>query len=67
MHRRDADPVWIGTIYAALGEIDEAFEWLDAAYGVRSQGLMKLKIDPRFDVLRADARYSVLLEKVGLE
>ena len=67
MEERDADPVWIATIYAELGEIDNAFAWLDSAYGVRSQGLMKMKIDPRFDVLRTDARYGVLLEKVGLE
>ncbi len=67
LKERDAYRVVIGTIYAALGETDTAFEWLDRGYEIRSQDLMRLKIDPGFDPLRSDPRYAVLLQKVGLE
>ena len=67
MKERDAYRVVIGTIYAALGETDMAFEWLDRGYEIRSQDLMRLKIDPGFDPLRSDPRYAALLRKVGLE
>ena len=64
---RDAYRVVIGTIYAALGETDTAFEWLDRGYEIRSQDLMGLKTDPGFDPLRSDPRYAVLLRQVRLE
>src|SRR5215469_12793722 len=52
-------------IYAALGDRDNAFEWLEKAY--REGGLLTgLKVDPRWDNLRRDARFDDLMRRVGL-
>ena len=57
----------IASIYAALGKNDQAFEFLEKAFKERDRSLLLLKIDPRVDSLRTDPRFTVLLEKVGLE
>jgi serine/threonine-protein kinase len=54
-------------IYSGLGENDLAFEWLDKAYEEQSSLLIWLKVDPTFDKLRSDPRFSLLLRKMGLE
>jgi tetratricopeptide (TPR) repeat protein len=53
-------------IYAALSQNDRAFEWLDKAFEQRDTGLVFLKIDPCFDVVRDDSRFKRLLRRVGL-
>jgi hypothetical protein len=53
-------------LYAALGDQDHAFSCLEQAYESRSEALVWLKVDPRLDSLRADARFMDLLERVGL-
>jgi DNA-binding winged helix-turn-helix (wHTH) protein/TolB-like protein/tetratricopeptide (TPR) repeat protein len=52
--------------YASLGDNDEAFEALDQSYAARSNWLIYLKLDPRFDSLHKDPRFAALLKKVGL-
>jgi serine/threonine protein kinase/TolB-like protein/Tfp pilus assembly protein PilF len=53
-------------IHAALGERDEAFEWLEKTYEARSEALVWLKVDPRLDTLRTDPRFIDLQRRVGL-
>jgi adenylate cyclase len=53
-------------LYASLGDRDHAFECLEKAYESRSEALVWLKVDPRLDSLRADARFLDLLARVGL-
>ncbi|KPL03963.1 MAG: hypothetical protein AMJ90_02570 [candidate division Zixibacteria bacterium SM23_73_2] len=67
--QRYVSPYSIATIYIGLGEKDQAFEWLQKAYEGRSVWLihLHLKVDPRFDNLRSDPRFTVLLKKIGLE
>ncbi|NLP10778.1 tetratricopeptide repeat protein [bacterium] len=60
-------PIYFAWDYAALGEKDQAFAWLEKAYQERSSGLLFLKVDPSFDNLRSDPRFTALLKKVGLE
>jgi TolB-like protein/Tfp pilus assembly protein PilF len=60
-------PVSIALVYTGLGEKDEAFEWLDKAYEEHAQWLSEIKVDPAFDPLRTDARFTDLLKRVGLE
>ena len=55
----------IASIYAALDEKDQTFEWLEKAYAVRSPGLLQLK-GFGFDNLHTDPRYADLLRRVGL-
>lgn len=56
----------VAAMYAKLGEKDHAFELLERAYTQHNMWLMNLKVDPRFDSLRSDRRYTSLLRRVGL-
>ena len=53
-------------ICARLGEIDEAFEWLERSYEKRESALLWIKVLPHVDSLRSDPRYQALLKKIGL-
>ena len=56
----------IALIYAALGDKDQAFAWLDKAEKEHDANLARLTVDPRFDSLRSDARFPDLVRRVGL-
>ena len=56
----------IAAVYAALGQKETAFQWLEQAYQIRSASLINLKVDPRFDSLRSDQRFSDLVRRIGL-
>ncbi len=58
---------YIAVIYVGLGEKDQAFAWLEGAYNERDEMLGVLKVDPMLDSLRADPRFTSLLERVGLD
>ena len=53
-------------VYTGLDEKDKAFHWLDKAFQEHSAWMLHLKVDPRLDPLRSDARYENLLKRVGL-
>jgi tetratricopeptide (TPR) repeat protein len=57
-------PYWRALIHANLKQKDEAFRWLEEAYGERSGMLVYVKFDPRFDNLRADPRFDGLLRRM---
>ncbi len=59
-------PMWMAVIHIGLGEKDQAFDWMQKAYDDRSVWLVYLKIDPLFDPIRNDERFSELLRRVGL-
>jgi tetratricopeptide (TPR) repeat protein len=60
-------PYMIATIYASLGDIDQAFKLLETAYRERSMDLVwNLKTDPRVDGLRSDPRFQDLLRRIGI-
>lgn len=50
-------PYNIAAIYAALGETDLAFKWLDRPFVNWTERLRMLRFDPRLDALRADPRF----------
>jgi TolB-like protein/tetratricopeptide (TPR) repeat protein len=56
----------IAAVYAGLGEKENAFAWLERAYGERSSFLINLAWEPRFHSLRGDPRFGELIRKVGL-
>jgi serine/threonine protein kinase len=56
----------IATLYAGLGEKDEAFHWLNAAYEERDYQIESLRTDFRLDPVRSDPRFAELVRKVGL-
>ena len=59
-------PMWVAVIYLALGNKDQAFDWMQKAYDDRSAWLVYLKVDPLFDGVRQDARFTDLLRRIGL-
>lgn len=59
-------PEEIAAVYVALGQKETAFEWLEQAYQAHSATLINLKVDPRFDSLRSDRRFSDLVRRIGL-
>jgi TolB-like protein len=58
-------PTCIAIVYAGLGEMDAAFEWLDHAYEERAFLVDSAKTDPLFDVFRSDPRFEAFLRKMN--
>jgi eukaryotic-like serine/threonine-protein kinase len=56
----------IAAVHAQLGDIDETFQWLDAAIRERAGGTILLRVHPRFDSIRSDPRYQQMVEQIGL-
>ena len=58
-------------IYAALGEKDKAFEWLQKAYEGHSiiavGPFQEIKLHPAYDPLRSDPRFADLLRRMNLQ
>ncbi|MGH8263544.1 MAG: tetratricopeptide repeat protein, partial [Steroidobacteraceae bacterium] len=54
----------VAEAYAYMGDADEAFKWLDAAYVGRDPGLIWLRGDPLLKSLVGDPRYERLLRKL---
>ncbi len=53
------------TVYAALGESDQALEWLERAYAERWYGLILLTVGSGYDALRSDPRFQDLLRRMN--
>lgn len=56
----------LALIYLGLGRNDEAFRYLERAHRQRSDMLVYLKVDPRFDSVHSDPRFAELLRGVGV-
>ena len=52
--------------YTALGDRDQAFEWLERARQISDPEVTGVKMDPQFDPLRSDPRYAKLLAAIGM-
>ena len=55
----------VALVHAGLGDEERAFESLDKAFDERSTLLTYLKMDPRFDSLRADPRFKAMLRRLN--
>jgi len=56
----------MGLIYAALGEFDHAFHWLNESVERHEDALSSLKVDPKLDPIRKDPRFNELVKRIGL-
>lgn len=59
-------PGMIALVYAALDEREQTLAWLEKAYAQHSSIMTWLKVDPRFDRIRAEPRFQELMRRVGL-
>jgi TolB-like protein/Tfp pilus assembly protein PilF len=64
--RGDDAAYQVAMVYAAGGETDLAFEWLERAYAQRDSGLSEMKIQPWLRPLHTDPRWGAFLRKMGL-
>jgi TolB-like protein/tetratricopeptide (TPR) repeat protein len=59
-------PFHLALAHTALGEFDEAFAALDQAWLDRDPALATIDAEPRFEPLRGDERYRVLVERLRI-
>ena len=55
-----------GNAYAALGDRDQAFKWLERSLQDRGWEITYIRVDPGIDSLRSDPRFNDLVRRVGL-
>ena len=53
-------------IYAGLGQIDKAFQFLEESFETCDYRLQYLKVEPALDGLRSDPRFVALLKRIQL-
>ena len=64
--QRYVSPYTIATIYAGLGDRDQAFKWLEKAFDERDIWLMNMRVDPVLKAIRSDPRFTNILQRIGL-
>jgi serine/threonine protein kinase/tetratricopeptide (TPR) repeat protein len=55
----------IAEIHLGLGEVDEAFAWLERGFQQRNGWLIHIRENPRYDCLRGDPRYVDLVRRMN--
>lgn len=60
------NPISMVAIYAALGDRNEAFAWLDRTVADRTGWLWGIATWPEFDSLQQDPRHTQLIQRMGL-
>ena len=59
-------PWQISTLYTRANMPDQALIWFEKALEIGDPNMPYPNIDPRFDYMREDQRFKVLVSKVGL-
>jgi tetratricopeptide (TPR) repeat protein len=62
----ETKPMYIGHLYASMGEKDKAFEWLEKAYREQDPLLPSFIRGCAFDSIRSDPRYADLMVRLGV-
>ncbi|MGC9952391.1 MAG: winged helix-turn-helix domain-containing protein [Bryobacteraceae bacterium] len=63
--QRYVSPLMFAAYYAACGDRDRAFEWLERGYRQRAPGLIELEVSYVWDNLRTDPRFHSLERRAG--
>lgn len=64
--KKEADGRDLAVVYTGLNDRDQAFMWLERAFGDRSHHLAVLRLEPLLsDFLKDDPRWNELLRRVG--
>ncbi|MGH9575026.1 MAG: tetratricopeptide repeat protein [Candidatus Acidiferrales bacterium] len=64
--RRYVSPFELASIYFALNQLEQGFQWLTKAFHDRCFELVAIKVDPKFDSVASDPRLSSLFNQLGL-
>ena len=64
--QRYISPYYFAIVHAALGDRDQAFQWLERGYQERISSIPFIKYDHSLDPLRADPRFADLVRRIGL-
>jgi TolB-like protein/DNA-binding winged helix-turn-helix (wHTH) protein/lipoprotein NlpI len=65
-HEKEVSLGAVALVYAALGDREKTFSWLEKAYAAKSSFMTTLKFWSVFDPIRSDARFTDLMKRVGL-
>jgi hypothetical protein len=57
----------IAALHPSLGDVEDAFRWLEIAMAEGATGLTFLRVHPRLDPIRHDPRYAELVRRYGLD
>jgi hypothetical protein len=57
----------IALAYHGLGEQDETFAWLERGFQQRDPKMTFLKVEPKWNNLRSDARFVDLMRRMNFE
>ncbi len=63
--RRHSTKYFTSRVYAALGQADAALAMLEAGYQEHGEWMILMKVDPRFEALRADIRFQQLMRQIN--
>jgi serine/threonine protein kinase/Flp pilus assembly protein TadD len=63
---RPVQPFYLAVVQTGLGQKDAAFKSLQQAFEERAYRMIYLKVDPAFDTLRSDPRFTKLTRDIGL-
>jgi tetratricopeptide (TPR) repeat protein len=61
------EPAHKAELFAALGDVEEFFKWVEAALEVDPLMIASLRYDPVYDTVRKDARFAALFERMGFK
>lgn len=64
--REYVHPMDFALLYAALGDRNQAFHWLERAYEERSFLLIWINVATWYDGIRDDPRFAALVRNIGL-
>ena len=63
---RYVSPYFTAIIYAAMGDREQTFVWLEKAMEEKNDYLAYLNVEPLFGRVRSDPRFADLVQRLGL-
>jgi serine/threonine-protein kinase len=64
--RQYVSPYFVAVIHLGLGDLEQAFAWLERAHKERAGFLAFVNVEPMLDQLRGDPRFVDLVRRTGL-
>jgi tetratricopeptide (TPR) repeat protein len=62
---RYVPPYAMALVSGALGQHNQALDWLDRAYDAHDVHLVLIGVDPKWDVFRSNGRFLALIRRCG--